>query len=93
MIRHALACALILCPGLPAAASTEADWAAFRAAVEQACLAITEWPGSITVEVNPFGSESFGAAIVTAVSEGEGTARMICIYDKRTGTAELTAPF
>ncbi|MGQ0564085.1 MAG: hypothetical protein ACT4OK_03310 [Gemmobacter sp.] len=89
----ALALAAVVPFAPPALASSEDAWAQFRAEVEAACLAILEEPGEITVEVNPFGSQSFGAAIVTATSEGMGTQRMICIYDKATRAAELTAPF
>ena len=54
---------------------------------------IQKEPGTIVVEVNPFESQSFGAAIVTGASEGMGTDRMICISDKVTKVAELTASF
>lgn len=77
----------------PAWASGEDAWAVFRAEVEAACTAILERPGAIVVEVNPFGSQSFGAAIVTVTSERMGTDRMICIHDKLAKVAELTAPF
>jgi len=77
----------------PAWASDEDAWAVFRAEVKAACVAIAEGPGTIVVEVNPFGSQSFGAAIVTVTSEGVGTDRMICIYDQLAKVAELTVPF
>jgi hypothetical protein len=77
----------------PALASTDAEWQAFRAAVEGACLGILEEPGEIVIEVNPFGSASYGAALITVTSEGMGTDRMLCIYDKASKAAELTAPF
>jgi hypothetical protein len=77
----------------PATASSEDAWIAFRAEVEAACMAILEEPGEIVVEVNPFGSQTYGAAIVTVTSQGMGTDRMICVYDKATKAAELTAPF
>jgi hypothetical protein len=48
--------------------------------------------GTVSVEVNPFGSESFGAAIVTVTAEW-GSDRMICIFDKASRKAELTAAF
>jgi hypothetical protein len=85
-----LATALLASPAL---ATTEAEWAAFRAEVEAACRGWLEEPGEIVVEVNPFGSESYGAALVTVTSEGMGTDRMICIFDKATGAVEITAPF
>lgn len=77
-----------------AGASSDEAWDAFRTAVAQSCRALVEAPASatVTVEVNPFGSESYGAALVTVGYE-EGQDRMICIYDKASGKAELTAPF
>jgi hypothetical protein len=77
----------------PAAASGDDAWEQFRAAVEASCRALVQDPGVVTVEVNPFGSQRFGAAIVTLAAPGGGTDRMICIYDKVAMTAEMTAPF
>ena len=77
-----------------AMASSEDAWEAFRAEVGEACTALADAPeaAEVTVEVNPFGSESYGAAIVT-VSQEAGEDRMVCIYDKQEKSAELTAPF
>jgi hypothetical protein len=77
---------------LPAAADSPDAWDAFRAEVAAACTALVTTEGTVTVEVNPFGSESYGAAIVT-VSADWGSDRMICIFDKKTRSAELTAAF
>ena len=65
---------------------------AFRAEVDAACRALVQDQGEVAVEVNPFGSESFGAALVTLTAEA-GTDRMVCVYYKATRTAEITAPF
>ena len=43
--------------------------------------------------MNPFGSESYGAALVTVTLKDSSADRMICVYDKQAKTAELTAPF
>ncbi|MGO4851326.1 hypothetical protein [Phaeovulum sp. W22_SRMD_FR3] len=76
-----------------AQASSEDAWVEFRVAVEQACTALVTAEGhEITVEVNPFGSEHYGAAVVSVAYEA-GPERMICIYDKAAKTAELTGPF
>ena len=76
-----------------AQASSDEAWTEFRVAVEQACAALVTVEGhEVTVEVNPFGSEHYGAALVNVAYEG-GPERMICIYDKAAKTAELTAPF
>lgn len=85
--------ALSLAP-ITASASSEDAWEEFRASVETACLALADAPESATVmiDVNPFGSQSYGAALVT-VTRDTGADRMICIFDKQTKTAEITAPF
>lgn len=87
------ATALAVLPAL-ASASTEDAWNSFRASVKTACQALVDVPAdaTVTVEVNPFGSESYGAALVN-VTYATGTDRMICIFDKRTGAVEITAPF
>lgn len=88
--------AAILVTVLPAMAwgSSDEAWEEFRAAVEQSCRALIEAPSDakVAIEVNPFGSESYGAALVTVGYE-EGQDRMVCIYDKTAKRAELTAPF
>lgn len=86
-----LALVLALIAG-PAVASSPDAWEEFREMVRTACSTLVQDPGAVTIEVNPFGSESFGAALVS-VAYPQGTDRMICIVDKVTGKAELTAPF
>lgn len=78
----------------PALASSDAAWEEFRARVETACAALLPDEGGETaIEVNPFGSESYGAALLIT-SHADGSAdRYVCIFDKQAGTAELTAPF
>lgn len=88
---NALVALLALTAG-PALASSDDAWAQFRVDVGAACLALVEGPGTATVEVNPFGSESYGVAVVTLTSDA-GTDRMVCVYDKAGKQAELSAPF
>lgn len=76
----------------PALASSDAGWDEFRDEVEKTCAALVTDPGEVAVEVNPFGSASYGAALVTLTTP-QGSDRMICIFDKQTKAAELTAPF
>ncbi|MDO5529910.1 MAG: hypothetical protein Q4F71_10950 [Paracoccus sp. (in: a-proteobacteria)] len=96
-MRRVLAIApALLLTASAAAASTEAEWEKFRSEVETACAALVDAPDytETKIEVNPFGSESYGAALVSVHYPGEaGTDRMICIYDKESASAELTAPF
>jgi hypothetical protein len=76
----------------PALASSDEAWVRFRTDVGSACLALVTGPGAVTVEVNPFGSESYGVAVVTVRSAG-GRDRMVCVYDKARKVAELSAAF
>ncbi|GLS80320.1 I78 family peptidase inhibitor [Paracoccus marinus] len=101
MQRSIFAVAVLAAPLLgpllatPALASSDDAWATFRTDVQAACAQITDVPegASASYAVNPFGSESYGAALVT-VTLKDGTAdRMVCIYNKQNKTAEMTAPF
>ena len=83
---------LLAALALPAAADSPDAWNAFRAEVAAACTALVTTDGTVSVEVNPFGSQSYGAAIVTVTADW-GSDRMICIFDKETREAELTAAF
>ena len=90
---RALIALLALAPlATPALASSSDAWEEFRNEVAEACTALVQDPGGVRVEVNPFGSESYGAAIVTVTAEA-GTDRMICVFAKETRRAELTSPF
>lgn len=79
--------------GTALAASDDA-WDAFRADVEAKCLAAAEplfASASAIAEVDPFGSESYGLALVTGPARGaeETTIRAICVYDKQAKTVEI----
>jgi hypothetical protein len=87
---RALVC--LACFATPALASSEDAWVAFRATVGAACLALVKDQGTVSAEVNPFGTQSYGVAIVTLASEA-GTDRMVCVYDKASHKAELSASF
>lgn len=68
-----------------ALASSDDAWAEFAAEVESACLAATadSLPGASAV-VDPFGSESYGLAIVS----GEAGS-IVCVFDKATKAVEI----
>lgn len=84
---------LIALAATPALASSDEAWEQFRAEVEQACTALAPAEGETAIEINPFGSESYGAALlITTLADG-GADRYVCIYDKKAKTAELTAAF
>ena len=92
-MRLALLSALLLAGA--AQADSPNSWDAFRAEMEATCRALATaqaGAGEAAVEVNPFGSESYGVALVT-LTTAQGTDRMACVLDKRTRAAELTAPF
>ncbi|WP_126974774.1 hypothetical protein [Frigidibacter oleivorans] len=101
MTRHpapfaALLLAAALAAPLPARASSEAAWETFRQEVVAACEALLTGPGPHRIDVNPFGSASYGLALVhvqTGSGDSATTETQGCIYDKRTKVAELTGPF
>lgn len=88
---------LLLSPLLtsPVLADSPESWDLFRQQVHEACLATLETldlAGQTTLEVNPFGSERYGVALVR-VAQASGVDVMACVYDKATGSAEVTTPF
>ena len=86
-----MTCLSILVPH-PALADSPDAWNAFRAKVAAASSALVTTEGTVSIEVNPFDWQSCGAAIVTVTADW-GSDRMICIFDKETRKAELTAAF
>lgn len=85
--------ALLAAAGI-AHASSEDSWKAFRADLAKACEA--KAPTGFTIEhmrVDPFGSESYGVAILQGTSKPDGEAQtLVCVYDKREKTAEVSGP-
>lgn len=79
----------------PALASSADAWAEFRAATEAACRALVQAPpgATVAVEVNPFGSDRFGVALVTLRLQDGSAERMVCVMEKQGRKAEMTAPF
>ncbi len=73
-------------------ASSPDAWDEFRQEVQQKCAALAE--GRIEqpkVVVDPFGTESYGVAILTGKAVGADTVvSSICIYDKKTQGAEIS---
>lgn len=84
---------MLLLSASPALASSDDAWAEFQAQVETACTALAPTEGETAIEVNPFGSESYGAALLITTTQGDVADRYVCIYDKQSGKAELSAPF
>jgi hypothetical protein len=75
----------------PAFASSDEAWEAFAKEVVAKCTALAE--GRIEkpkVVVDPFGTESYGVAILTGKAVGaDAQASSICVYDKKSQAAEI----
>lgn len=87
-----IATALVLVPlSSTVLASSDDAWEAFAKDVAAKCTALAE--GRIEqpkVVVDPFGTESYGMAILTGKAVGaDATVSSICVYDKKTQTAEI----
>jgi hypothetical protein len=78
---------------MPAAAFASSDdaWEAMRADVSVKCIEAAA--GSIEMPVavvDPFGSNSFGLALVSGKPKGaDGKISQICVYNKQTKAVEL----
>lgn len=87
--RLSLAVPLALVPAAASASSPEA-WDVFRRDVETACRSASaqSHPGARIV-VDPFGSQNYGIAFLRTGEENGESGQAVCIYDKRTGAAEI----
>ena len=73
-----------------AAASSGDAWETFRAEVSKKCLAVATSLQKASAVVDPFGSESFGLALVIGTPKGSKAAvTQICVFDKKKKTVEL----
>jgi hypothetical protein len=77
------------------AASGDA-WEEFRADVETKCLEAAQgaqglFAADATAAVDPFGSESYGLALIQGPAKGaeDVSIRAICVYDKQARTVEM----
>ena len=75
---------------MPAFAASDDAWAEFAADVERSCLQATSaLLRNAQVIVDPFGSESYGLAMVRGeVGEGQ-VATVICVFDKQTKAVQI----
>jgi hypothetical protein len=74
----------------PAIASSDTAWKAFAAEVKIACLDATK--GSIenaTAVVDPFGSASFGLAIVSGETAQGRAVAIVCVFDKQSKAVQV----
>lgn len=90
MYRLIAFAAFALLPVSHALASSDDAWANFAIEVEQGCLDATkDVLGDAKAVVDPFGSESYGLAVVSGTSADHGTASIICVFDKRSKAVEI----
>ncbi len=74
----------------PAFASSDDAWAEFAAEVESACLAAAgDTLSDALAVVDPFGSESYGLAIVSGRTANDAPASMICVLNKQSRAVEI----
>ena len=94
IVRSAGSAALVLLAmtGRPALASSPDAWEEHRQKVAKACLALA-MAGDFekaTAQVDPFGTESYGLALVKGtLKKGAGETSALCVLDKKSGKAEL----
>jgi hypothetical protein len=81
---------LMLSSGCAEAAS-ETAWEEFRATVDTACRdLVKDQVSEPRTLVDPFGSSSYGLALVTGLpTGGDKEVGFICVYDKASGRAEI----
>ncbi len=98
-----LAAVVLFFCGMPSGvrASSDEAWASFRTSVAVACTARAKMTyANPLVVVDPFGSESYGVALVYARTPVPKNAppensltTAVCVYDKKTHKAEISGGF
>lgn len=74
----------------PAFGSSDDAWAAFAAEVENACLgAVGNSMSDASAVVDPFGSESYGLAIVSGQVAEDRVASVICVLEKESRAVQI----
>ena len=78
-----------------AQASSPDAWEEFQQNVEKSCLRAAEGMISVKrIQVDPYGSETYGFAVLFGTEIGTETEVLIaCAYDKAAETAEISSPF
>jgi len=76
-------------------ASSGDAWEEFAQDVQQACLSAALGTIAVTsVQVDPYGSESYGFAVLVGVEAGTSNERLVaCAYDKASQKAEISGVF
>jgi hypothetical protein len=75
----------------PAAAASPDAWEEFQKKVGEACtrLALAGDFVAASAEVDPFGTETYGLALVSGKLKSGREERALCAFDKKSGKAEL----
>jgi hypothetical protein len=99
MVRALLVLVIGMSAIFPASASSGDAWQAMRQKVRAGCLAKANSMrlGKVDVNVDPFGTESYGTAILMKREPPRQTRlAYVCVMDKKTGefevSGELTLP-
>lgn len=92
-----LACSLLaaMSAAQPVQASSPDAWDEFQQNVEKACVKASSGVLEVkSVQVDPYGSESYGFAVLIGIETGTSTERLVvCAYDKRSEVAEISSLF
>lgn len=78
-----------------ATASSDDAWDDFRHDVEQACnKAAGDMMKIEEIKVDPYGSESYGFAIINGFEQGnKDKQQVVCVFDKKAKTVEISGFF
>jgi hypothetical protein len=89
---------LVIVAATGARASSEDAWNEMRSEVRNQCMRLAKAQnlGPVDIEVDPFGSESYGLALLVTGRKGGGKKAeagqdraFLCVMDKRSGKAEI----
>ena len=90
MLKYVTAMTIALLGALPALAASGDAWAEFAAKVDDSCVTATSGIlENAKAVVDPFGSESYGLAIVTGTVTAGQTAAIVCVFDKQAETVQI----
>lgn len=92
-----LACSILaFASGIPHAQASSADaWEEFQQDVEKACRDAANGALLVgSIQVDPYGSESYGFAVMVGIEPGTSNERLVaCAYDKQSQAAEVSGYF
>ena len=79
----------------PSFASSDDAWKEFKQDVKKACIKTASANMKVkATKVDPFGSETYGYAIINGFEKGNKTEQqVICVYDKKSKKVEISGFF